>query len=96
MRRILIKLPAGRKAIPTRWVLKVKRDEGGSVLVYRARLAIKGFHQKQGIDYDEVFAPVSKHATFPALMSLVCDQDLEVHNMDVHTTFLIANLDEEV
>lgn len=92
----VVKLPEGRKALPTRWVFKLKRDSVGRVQVHRARLAVKGFHQKPGIDYEEVFAPVSRHATFRTMVSIVCQEDMEMHQMDVRTAFLNAQLDEEV
>lgn len=48
-------LPPGRKAIPCRWVFKIKRDEKGDVIKYTARLVAKGFKQVAGKDFDVVF-----------------------------------------
>lgn len=56
-------MPPGHKAIPCKWVFKVKRDASGEIVKYKARLVDKGFRQIAGRDYGEVIAPVSKHAT---------------------------------
>jgi hypothetical protein len=53
---VLTELSAGRKAIGLKWIFKVKRDEQGTVVKHKARLVVKGYPQRQGIDYDEVFA----------------------------------------
>ncbi|GKC96220.1 putative ribonuclease H-like domain-containing protein, partial [Tanacetum coccineum] len=57
---ILFGLPSGRKAIGTKWVFKNKRDERSIVVKNKARLVAQGFRQEEGIDYDEVFAPVAR------------------------------------
>ncbi|GJR37282.1 putative ribonuclease H-like domain-containing protein [Tanacetum coccineum] len=57
---ILVDLPSRKKAIVTKWVFKNKRDERSIVVKNKARLIAQGFRQEEGIDYDEVFAPVAK------------------------------------
>ena len=56
----LVTLPPGHRAIGLKWVFKTKRDEHGDVVKHKARLVAKGYVQHQGIDYEEVFAPVAK------------------------------------
>jgi hypothetical protein len=53
----LTQLPEGRRAIGVKWVFKVKKNEAGVVVRHKARLVVKGYSQRQGVDY-EVFAPV--------------------------------------
>ncbi|CAA7045319.1 unnamed protein product [Microthlaspi erraticum] len=57
---------------------------------------VAGFTQREGIDYDEVFAPVVKHVSIRILMSAVVNQDLELEQMDVKTAFLHGDLDQEL
>ncbi|GJX22069.1 ribonuclease H-like domain-containing protein [Tanacetum coccineum] len=57
---ILVDLPYGKKAIGTKWVYRNKKDERGVVVRNKARLVAQGHRQEEGIDYDEVFAPVAR------------------------------------
>jgi transposase InsO family protein len=90
------KLPPGRKAIGCKWVFKLKRKADGSVDRYKARLVAKGYAQKEGIDYQETFAPVAKFSAIRALLSMAAHYDLEVHQMDVHSAFLNGDLDHDI
>ncbi|GJT39838.1 putative ribonuclease H-like domain-containing protein [Tanacetum coccineum] len=56
----LVDLPYGKKAIGTKWVYRNKKDERGIVVRNKARLVAQGYKQEEGIDYDEVFAPVAR------------------------------------
>ncbi|GJV53706.1 putative ribonuclease H-like domain-containing protein [Tanacetum coccineum] len=57
---ILVDLPNGKKAIGTKWVFRNKKDERGIVIRNKARLVAQGHRQEEGIDYEEVFAPVAR------------------------------------
>ncbi|GJT49513.1 putative ribonuclease H-like domain-containing protein [Tanacetum coccineum] len=57
---ILVDLPYRKKAIGTKWVYRNKKDERGVVVRNKTRLVAQGYRQEEGIDYDEVFAPVAR------------------------------------
>ena len=92
----LVPLPKGVKPIGCKWIFKTKRDSKGDVERYKARLVAKGYTQKKGIDYKETFSPVSSKDSFRTIMALVAHFDLELHQMDVKTTFLNGDIDETI
>jgi len=92
----LEKIPEGAKTVGCKWVYKVKRDSKGNIERYKARLVAKGFTQREGIDYNETFSPVSSKDSFRIIMALVAHFDLELHQMDVKTAFLNGDLEERV
>ena len=92
----LVDLPEGKKAIPCKWVFKVKTQSDGSVERYKARLVIKGCAQKKGIDYDQTFSPVVRNTTIRTLLSVAASEKLHLMQFDVSTAFLYGNLQEEI
>ncbi|RVW83853.1 Retrovirus-related Pol polyprotein from transposon TNT 1-94 [Vitis vinifera] len=92
----LVQLPNGAKAIGCKWVFKIKKDSLGNIKRYKGRLVAKGFTQNEGIDYKETFSPISKKDSLHIIMTLVAHFDLKLQQMDVKTTFLNGNLEEEV
>lgn len=67
----LVELPEGKKPIGYKWIFKTKRDSNGSIERYKARLVVKGFTQKKGIDYKENFSSVSSKDSFRTIMTLM-------------------------
>ena len=92
----LVKLPKGMKALKNKWVYKIKHDELSNRPRYKARLVVKGFNQKKGIDFDEIFSPVVKMSSIWVVLSLAASLDLEIEQMDVKTAFLHGDLEEEI
>jgi hypothetical protein len=84
------------KPLKNKWVLKRKRTSEGLIERYKARLVAKGFTQRKGVDFDEVFAPVARHATLRALLAHAAVEDLELQQIDVKTAFLNGPLKEDI
>ena len=89
-------LPKGHKAIGLKWIYKVKRDPESNIVKHKARLVAKGYAQRQGVDYEEVFAPVARLETVRLILALAAHGKWEVHHMDVKSAFLNGDLQEEV
>lgn len=92
----LVDLPSGAKAIGLRWVFKVKRNSDGSINKYKARLDVKGYIQRHGVDYEEVFALVVRIETVRFILALAASNGWKVHHLDVKTAFLHGDLKELV
>ena len=86
--RELTDLPPGHRAIGLKWVYKVKRDTNGVILKNKAHLVVKDYVQKYGINFKEVFAPVTRLETVRLLLSLAAKNEWEVHHLDVKSAFL--------
>ena len=92
-----MKAPKKKRIVGCKWVFKKKEglsSENGPI--YKVRVAAKGYSQVEGIDFHEVFSSVVKHSLIRALLALVAIEDLELHQLDVKTTFLHGDLDEEI
>lgn len=60
---ILVPRPKNKKILSNRWVFRIKKTQEGKIDRYKARLVARGFAQEEGVDYDEVFAPVARYET---------------------------------
>ena len=83
-----VELPAKQRAIGLKWVFKVKKNPEGKIVNYKARLVAKGYAQQQGVDYEEVFAPIARIETVRVMMALAAQGGWQVHHMDVKSAFL--------
>jgi hypothetical protein len=75
---------------------KLKKDTKGVVVKYKARLVAKGYVQRQGVDYEEVFASVARLETVRLLLALAAQEEWKVHHMDFKSAFLNGDLMKEV
>ncbi|GJT02174.1 putative ribonuclease H-like domain-containing protein [Tanacetum coccineum] len=92
----LVDLPHGKRAIGTKWVYRNKKDERGIVIRNKARLVAQGYTQEEGIDYDEVFAPVARIEAIRLFLAYASFKDFVVYQMDVKSAFLYGKIEEEV
>ena len=92
----LVDPPNNHKPIGVKWVYKTKFNKDGKIDRHKARLVVKGYKQKFGIDYNEVFAPVIRLETIRLVLSFAAQFGWEVHQMDVKSAFLNGFLSEEV
>ncbi|GKC24923.1 putative ribonuclease H-like domain-containing protein, partial [Tanacetum coccineum] len=93
---IVVDLPFGKKAIGTKWVFRNKSDERSIVVKNKARLVAQGFRQEEGIDYDEVFAPVARIEAIRLFLAFASFLGFPVYQMDVKSAFLYGIIEEEV
>nr|GEY89637.1 hypothetical protein [Tanacetum cinerariifolium] len=93
---ILVDLPHGKRAIGTKWVYKNKKDERGIVIWNKSRLVAQGQTQEEGIDYEEVFAPVARIEAIRLFLAYAFFMGFPVYQMDVNSAFLYGTIEEEV
>jgi hypothetical protein len=79
-----------------KWVFTVKRDEHRTLSKHKAHLVLKGYVYQHNIDYDEVFVSMARLDSVGLVITIVAYEGWEVHHMDVKTTFLNGDLQEEV
>jgi hypothetical protein len=92
----IVQLPPGAKVLGSKWVFKLKRGPTGAIERFKARFVVKGYLQEQGLDFDEVFAPTGRHASFRMLMALAAAGNWELAQIDIKTAFLNGDMDTDV
>nr|GEW52039.1 putative ribonuclease H-like domain-containing protein [Tanacetum cinerariifolium] len=93
---ILVDLPYGKRAIGTKWVYRNKKDKRGIVIRNKARLVAQGHTQEEGIDYEDVFAPVASIEAIRLFLAYASFMGFPVYQMDVKSAFLYGTIEEEV
>nr|GEY48329.1 hypothetical protein [Tanacetum cinerariifolium] len=84
------------RPIGTKWILKNKKDKRGIVIRHIARLVTQGYTQEEGIDYEEVFAPIARIKAIRLFLAYASFMGFIVYQMDVKSAFLYGTIDEEV
>lgn len=92
----IVETPKGAYIVSCKWVYKTKRNSRGEVERYKARLVARGFSQKFGTDYDEVFAPVVRQTTLKVLLTVAGKKNLIIKHFDAKSAFLNGDLQEEI
>ena len=91
-----VPIPAGVAPITSKPVFRIKYDQTGKVERYKVRIVARGFTQREGVDYQEVFAPVANLESVRIIVALAAKYNLELDQMDVSTAYLNGELDEEL
>jgi hypothetical protein len=94
--RDFVELSEGRKALPSHWVYKIKRDGAGNVQRFKARQLYGGNHQIEGIDYQAMYALTARLGHVRLALAIAAKYNLEIHQMDVCTAFLGVDLEEVI
>lgn len=88
----LVEVCKGRKCLKNKCVFKIKIYDIRKLLKHKPRLVVKGFGQKKGIDFDEIFSPVMKMTFVRVVLDLAASMNLKLEQMNVKTAFLHGNL----
>lgn len=93
---VLVPRPKSANVLSGKWVFKTKRDANDEIIKYKARWVVRGFLQREGVDYMDTFASVVKPMSYKALFAIAAAFDLELEQMDVKTAFLNGDILEEI
>ena len=86
----------GRSVVTSKWIYRIKHAADGSVEKYKARFLARGFSQVEGIDYEETFSLFARYTSIQTIISLATSMGWKLHQMDVKTTFLNGEIEEEI
>jgi hypothetical protein len=92
----IVPRPNNKDVVSSIWLFKIKHATDGSIEKYKARFVSHGFSQKEGIDYEETFAPVARYTSIRTIIALAAKMKWKLHQMDVKTIFLNGVIEEEV
>jgi hypothetical protein len=84
------------RPLTTTWVFKKKTNQDGNLTKYKARLCVQGFHQREGINYQDVFSPKGRLTSLRIMLTICALNQFEVHQMDVRCAFLNGTPEEDL
>ena len=88
--------PEGKSVVTFKWIYKIKHAADCSIEKYKEIFVAWGFSQKEGIDYEETFAPIARYTSIRSVLALDVVMKWKIHQMDVKTAFLNGVVEEEV
>ena len=90
----IVPRPEGKSVVTSKWIYKIKHVADSSIEKYKERFVAHGFSQKEGIDYEETFAPVARYNSIKSVLALAAVMKWKIHQMDVKTAFLNGVVEE--
>jgi hypothetical protein len=93
---ILVDLLQEKRANTTKWIFKVKKDSMGKPIKYKVRIIAKGYQQKEGEHFYDIFAPMVCWSTMCAILAMDAQKEWDLHQFDVITAFLNGFIDEDI
>jgi hypothetical protein len=88
--------PKDKSLVSSKWIYKIKHAADESVEKFKEIFVARAFTQKQEIDYEETFSPVSRYTSIRTIIALASILGWKLHHMDVKTTFLNGNIEQVV
>jgi hypothetical protein len=92
----IVPRPKGKFVVTSKWIYKIKHAVDRSIEKYKSRFVARGFSQVEGLDYDDTFSRVAQYTSIRSIIALVASMGWKLHQMDVKTTFLNGEIEEEV
>jgi hypothetical protein len=77
-----------KDVVSSKWLFKIKHVVDGSIEKYKEKFVARGFSQKEGIDYEEMFSPVARYTSIRTIIALAAKMKWKLHQMDMKTAFL--------
>ena len=88
--------PKGKFVVTSKWIYKIKHAIDENIKKYKGRFVARGFSQKEGIDYEETFAPMARYTSIKSILAIPTVMKWKIHHMDVKITFLNGVVKEKV
>ena len=88
--------PPNCRPIGLKWIFKLKKNPQGEVIKHEARLVVKGYSQRKGINYDEIYAPIVRFDTIRILIALAALKGWQIHHLDIKSAFLNGEINEVI
>ena len=88
--------PKKKYVVTSKWIYKIRHVPDGSIEKYKEIFVTRGFSRKEGVDYEETFAPMERYTSIRSILALVVVIKWKIHQMDVKSTFLNGVVMEEV
>jgi len=93
---IIYNIPHNSSLVSSMWVFKYKKDDCGNIIKRKARLVVRGFSQKYGIDYEETFSPTLKQDSLRLITAITVQKSFEIVQIDINSAYLNATQNGEI